>query len=40
LLNALSENESVKVKVLRNNEKLDIDTSKEILEKINKYHKQ
>lgn len=35
LLNPLSENENIKVQVLRNNEKIDIDTNKEILEKIN-----
>ena len=35
LLNSLSESESTKVQILRNNEKIEIDTSKEVLEKIN-----
>lgn len=35
LLNSLSESESTKVQILRNNEKIEIDTSKEALEKIN-----
>ncbi|WP_250673958.1 SpoIVB peptidase S55 domain-containing protein [Paraclostridium ghonii] len=35
LLNTLPEDGSIKVQILRNNEKIEIDTSKEILEKIN-----
>ena len=35
VLSSLSENQNIKVEVLRNNEKISIDTNKQVLEKIN-----